>query len=236
LDFKGRDQKDPKVVRNEFGMGEAAITVNWRIPEWFPNLDAKHQEQLKALHGELLRFTKSVNLISVKTIANADAIHFADCILAADIISKAVKLDEIYDVGSGNGFPGLVFAILWPHVKIQMVEVDQRKAEYLKHCISFLGLTNANVLIRAVETLPEKSLQFAVSRGFASLAKSILSTRKVFKKGGMYFHLKGEEWANEIGSIPSQLCTFWSPSLVSEYKLPVGEITFAIVKTEKIAD
>jgi len=150
--------------------------------------------------------------------------------------SKSEKIDEIYDVGSGNGFPGLVLAILWPSSKIHLVEIDQRKSEFLKHCISTLGLGNADVIIRGIETLPEKSIQFAVSRGFASLAKSILSTRKVFKKGGRYFHLKGEEWANEIGSIPSQLCTFWSPSLVSEYKLPVGEIKYAIVKTEKIAD
>lgn len=216
--------------------GAEAVGSAWRIPEWFPDLTADQMGKLKKYHDELLRFNRSLNLIGVKTIPIADAIHFADSILSSRIISKSGKIDELYDFGSGNGFPGLVYAILFPQTKVKLVDSDARKCEFLKHTAAFVGLTNVEVLSRQVESLPEKSVQFAVSRGFATIPKSILVARKLVKTGGAYFHLKSEEWAKEIADIPTQLCSFWLPSALGEYKLPIGEIKFAVVKTEKIKD
>lgn len=217
-------------------LGTKPIEVQWRLDQWFPELGPEILTKLKKLHAELLNFNKAVNLISVKTIPVADVIHFADCVLACRLIQAAKDPKEIYDFGSGNGFPGLIYAILFPKAKVKMVECDQRKAEYLKHCITQFNLSNAEVLIRNIETLPESSVGFAMSRGLAGIPKSLLMTRKVFKRGGIYFHLKSEEWATEVADIPSQLCSFWLPSLVSEYRLPVGSVKFAVVSTEKIAD
>jgi 16S rRNA (guanine527-N7)-methyltransferase len=210
--------------------------IQWRIDQWFPDLSAEVIGKLKLFHEELLRANKAINLISVKTIQQADATHFADCILASRIISATTKIDEIYDFGSGNGFPGIIFSILFPGTKVHMVEIDQRKAEFLKHAVSTLQLRNADVMIRAVESLPEGTIKFAMSRGFASLSKSLLTTRRVFAKGGKYYHLKSEEWATEVAGIPTQLCSFWTPSLAGEYRLPVGEIKYSVVKTDKISD
>ncbi len=212
------------------------LSTQWRIDTWFADLSLETRVQLKGLHAELLEANKSVNLISVKTIGQADAIHFADSILASKAIFNSGKFDEIFDFGSGNGFPGLVFAILYPKVKVHLVELDLRKAEYLKTAISKLKIVNADVMVRAIETLPNASVKVGMSRGLASISKSILMTRKVFARGGKYFHLKSEEWVSEISAIPTQLCSFWTPGLVSEYKLPVGEVKFAVVKTDKISD
>jgi len=213
-----------------------ALNIQWRIDQWFPDLDVGVRDQLKKFHDELMRFNKTVNLIGVKTIPVADAIHFADSILASRLISQSGAIPEIYDFGSGNGFPGIVYAVLHPKTKVHMVEIDGRKAEFLKHSAAHLGLKNVTVHIRAVESLPEKSVKVAMSRGFAPIAKAILLSRKIFQQGGVYYHLKSEEWATEVGQIPTQLCSFWTPGLVGEYKLPVGEIRFAVVKTDKIGD
>ncbi len=213
--------------------GSDALVVNWRIDQWFPDLDENSKKKLKTYHDELLKFNKTVNLIGVKTIPMADAIHFADSILASRVIAKDLKHDEVYDFGSGNGFPGIVLAILYPNKKFHLVDTDQRKAEFLKHIISTLGLKNADVFIRPVEAFPDGAIACAVTRGFASLSKALLMTRKIFPVGGVFYHLKGEEWATEISEIPIQLCSFWQPALLGEYKLPVGEIKFAVVKTEK---
>jgi len=213
--------------------GADAISIQWRIPQWFPDLPQEAQANFKKYHEELIRFNKTVNLIGVKTIPVADALHFADSILAWRIIKKDLKASEVYDFGSGNGFPGLVMAILAPEVKFHLVDVDQRKAEFLKHMISQLGLKNADVLIRQIETLPDHSIQAATCRGFAPLAKAIIAGRKLFPKDASFYHLKGEEWATEIADIPAQVCSYWQPELLGEYRLPVGEVRFAIVKTTK---
>jgi 16S rRNA (guanine527-N7)-methyltransferase len=214
--------------------GSDAITIYWRIEQWFPDLSPEIKAKLKKFHEELIRVNKTSNLISIKTLPMADAIHFADAINATRLIEKDLKSEEIYDLGAGNGFPGLIMALLMPKVKIHLVEVDGKKAEFLKQMIGILELKNVDVLIRAIETLPADSIRCAASRGLAPISKSLLMTRKAFTVGGVYYHLKGEEWATEIAGIPTQLCSFWQPGLLGEYKLPVGEVKFAVVKTEKI--
>lgn len=213
--------------------GSDSVKIFWRIDDWFPELDNQIKSSLKTYHEELLKFNRSVNLIGVKTIPQADVVHFADCILAHRIIQPELKSDIIYDFGSGNGFPGLLFAILTPEKKFRLVEVDQRKAEFLKHMVSTLKLANVEVLIRQIETLDAGSVQCAISRGFAPISKALLMSRKIFAVGGHFFHMKGEEWVSEVAAIPTQLCSYWQPSLLGEYKLPIGEIRYSIVKTEK---
>jgi 16S rRNA (guanine527-N7)-methyltransferase len=216
--------------------GAEPITNQWRIDQWFPEIPLEMKNQLKRFYEELLKFNKTVNLIAAKTIPTADSIHFADCILATRLIEKDLKVDEIYDFGSGNGFPGIIMALMMPHRKIHLVELDGRKAEFLKHVIVQLGLKNCDVLVRQAEALPVGSVRCGVSRGFAGISKAILLTRRIFPVGGVYYHLKSEEWATEIADIPTQLCSYWLPGLVGEYKLPVGEVRFAVIKTEKIQD
>jgi 16S rRNA (guanine527-N7)-methyltransferase len=145
-------------------------------------------------------------------------------------------LKEIYDIGSGGGFPGIVMAILRPQWKMILIEKDPKKCEYLSHLSKHLGLSNVEIRCTGIESLKPGSIECAVTRGFSSLPKSLLIFRKLVKKGGKVFHLKSEEWASELADIPTQLCSFWLPSLLGDYKLPLGEVKFAVVKTEKIAD
>ena len=216
--------------------GEEPAVIHWRIDQWFPKLDPEVRKQLKVYHAEIIKFNKTINLVSPKTVPLADAIHFADSILASQIIGATPGINEIYDFGSGNGFPGLIYALLHKKTKVHLVDSDGRKAEFLKHMAALMGLKNTQVHIKAIESLPEKSIEFAMSRGFATIPKAILSTRKLFKLKGAYFHLKSEEWVSEVAQIPTQLCSYWAPELFGEYKLPIGEVKFAIVRTDKIGD
>lgn len=219
-------------------MSEEAVqtsNVQWRIDSWFPDLDKIALAKLKRYHDELIKFNRSVNLISVKTILQADAIHFADSILASRVIMKSdPAVDTIYDLGSGNGFPGLVFAILFPGVKVVLVDSDQRKTEFLKHCLMALELKNLSVQCLPYEALPPNSIKYCMARGLANISKAILTTRKIVATGGVFYHLKGENWSGEVGEIPTQLCSVWAPGLVGTYGLPVGDFKFAVIKTEKI--
>jgi 16S rRNA (guanine527-N7)-methyltransferase len=213
-------------------------TINnyWRIDSWYPDLGTDVLKQLKSYSEELIKFNRTVSLVSPKTIPMADAIHFADSILASSVIMKSYpKIGEIFDLGSGNGFPGLVFAILNPKVKVHVVDSDPRKCDFLKHVISHVKIVNADVMNVRVEDLKDNSMQYVISRGFSSISKLILLTRKSVLKGGIVFHLKGEQWGMEVSEIPIQLCSSWAPGLVGEYRLPVGEIKFSVIKTDKIS-
>ncbi|MBS1969070.1 MAG: class I SAM-dependent methyltransferase [Bdellovibrionales bacterium] len=211
-------------------------TSHWRMETWFPDLSPEIQKQFKIYNEELTKFNKTLSLVSPKTIPMADALHFADSILASRVIAKSnSRMTEIYDLSMGNGFPGLVFAILNPKVKVHVVDPDQRKCEFLKHIIAVAQIPNADVLNVKPDTLKEGTVQYVMTRGFASISKVILLLRKIVPKGGIVYHLKGEQWGMEVSEIPIQLCSLWTPGLVGEYRLPIGEVKFSVIKTDKLA-
>ncbi len=215
---------------------EVTSPSHWRLETWFSDLDKGAQTSLKKLNDELLKANKTLSLIPGKTQPFADALHFADSIMAMKIIhSDNPSIDEIYDFGSGNGFPGLVGAILYPKVRHILVEIDEKKNEYLRHCIKALGLTNTKILSINIEAMEANSVRFGVCRGLFNISKAILMTRRCVAKGGTLYHIKSENWSMDVGEIPTQLCSVWTPALVKEYKLPIGEVRFAVVKTDKIS-
>lgn len=215
---------------------QEAPTVHWRIDEWYPDLSPEIKSSLKAYHKELLTFNRTTNLISAKTVFVADAIYFADGILIARALMKAhPQITKIHHIGAGAGFPGMILALLFPQVQVVLMDTDIKKCEFLKHIAGVLKIKNVAVENKSIDAVPDGSAQFVIAKGLSSISKSILLCRKAVPKGGAFFHCKGEEWGIEVGEIPTQLCSIWSPSLVGEYKLPVGAIKFAIVKTEKIS-
>ncbi|HVK60829.1 MAG TPA: RsmG family class I SAM-dependent methyltransferase [Bdellovibrionales bacterium] len=208
-----------------------------RYEKWFPQLSAEAREKLLTYHSELIKFNRTINLISPGTAKSADATHFADAVLASEEIQKHLIPDApLYDFGSGNGIPGLVFGLLYPQVKVVLVDRDQRKLEFCKHIAATLKLTNVSTHVGGVEELPSGSIKNAVARGFAPLSKALLLTRKPLAKGGRFFHMKGDGWANELAQVPSQLFSVWSPSLLAQYRIPDSNAEMGVVLTEKIGD
>lgn len=211
------------------------IKSNFRLKEWFPELDEKSLSQLKLFFDYITKTNKTLNLISVKTFPLLDLIHFSDSIIASNIISSNLTNNfPLYDIGSGNGFPGIVFAILNPSKSVIFVENDKAKQDFLRSSIQLLQLKNASVLNDSIESIKDSQIYNAVSRGFLNIPKCILLLRKQFVKGGVYFHLKTDEWGMEVTQIPPQLCSIWNTSLVSSYKLPVGSMLFSVVRSDKL--
>lgn len=210
-----------------------ATNALWRIPEWFSDLPAEVESKLRLYHAELLKFNGKLNLISRNTERDADEAHFADSILAFRALQGVDLGPQVYDLGSGNGLPGVLFAILDENREYVLIESDSRKVEFLKHVVYTLGLAKVNILNVRLEAIKGVPMQVGISRGFASISKTCLLCNKIFPVGGRFYHLKGNNWSSEIAEIPSQLISVWSPGLVGEYVLPVSQARRAVVCTTK---
>jgi len=208
--------------------------TSWRIDTWFPELEAPVLANMKIYHDELQRIGRSVSLVSAKTMSFADVIHFADSILASRIIfADRPNLDHIFDLGGSGGFPGLVMAMI-SKVKVTILENDPKKIEFIQHVASLCKLSNVEVMTAGIDKIPANGMKVCVSRSTASISKLILATRQKVAPGGVFYHMKGENWPAEVAAIPTQLCSVWAPALVGEYKLPLGPMKFSVVKTDKI--
>lgn len=79
----------------------------------------------------------------------------------------------VIDVGSGNGVPGLVLAILSPGLRIYLIERTSRKAAFLRHAAATLGLSGRVFVIAAdvaeVQLDERDGCAIILSRAFAAL-------------------------------------------------------------------
>jgi 16S rRNA (guanine527-N7)-methyltransferase len=212
-----------------------AKVLETKYAKWFPDLKPQLIAQLIEFQGALIRGNKLMNLVPATTIKNAEAVHFADAIHASRLIAKAaVVAQPIYDMGGGCGFPGLVFALLYPDRKVVVVERDSRRVEFCRQVIAGLKISNATIETKSFDDLPP--IFNGVGRGTMPLAKMMLAVRKSIVKGGRFFHIKSDAWATELSGVPSQLFSYWTPSLVGQYRIPETSTDMAIVLTEKIAE
>jgi 16S rRNA (guanine527-N7)-methyltransferase len=89
-----------------------------------------HNDRLDHYHDLLLKWQKTINLVSPATLNNAWERHFEDSQQLIQHIPDHVK--NIVDIGSGAGFPGLVIAIERPDIQVHLVESDTRKCAFLR--------------------------------------------------------------------------------------------------------
>ena len=208
-------------------------SYHWRIEEWFPTLSKEVLQSLKRFHSELIYFNGKMNLISKPTVQIADQVHFADCIMGSEIVLRNSSSSEIYDIGSGNGLPGLILALLSQERQVRLIERSEKKVEFLKICVSRLGLKNVEVKQCLFEDLPSSSLKCGISRGFASMIDTISHLEKLSPMGGKYYHFKSQKWLFEMESIPDSLKRVWVSKSIGEYSLPNDGPRRVIVLTKK---
>jgi 16S rRNA (guanine527-N7)-methyltransferase len=83
---------------------------------------------------ELLEWNQKFNLTAIRDSESIRTKHFLDsfsCVLAW----KASPPTQLIDVGTGAGFPGLPLKILYPNLKLTLVESVGKKAMFCQHIV-----------------------------------------------------------------------------------------------------
>jgi len=146
---------------------------------------------------ELLEWNQKFNLTAIRDAESIRTKHFLDsfsCVLAW----KASPPNHLIDVGTGAGFPGLPLKILYPPMKLTLVESVGKKAMFCQHIVSVLGLEHVDVLRGRAEDLGQdtghrEKYDWAVARAVANL--NVLSEYLIplVKVGGTMLAQKGED-------------------------------------------
>jgi 16S rRNA (guanine527-N7)-methyltransferase len=207
--------------------------AHWRLEQFIPDLPGPIMDKIRLFHVELINFNSKLSLISSRTETDADLVHITDGVLGSRIVIANLKHQEVFDIGSGNGVPGIILAVLAPHIRVNLVDVDGRKVEFLKHVISKCDLKNCKTILSRFEELNVGSIGACVSRGFAPLARVMVSARKVMVPGGEYYHFKGTSWVQELTETPSQALAAWNVENSGDYYLPLHQTKLSIIKITK---
>ncbi len=138
-------------------------------------------------------------------------LHIFDSLAAISPLEKIVKKKDnsitIYDIGSGCGLPGIVFAIMKLNWKINCVDSVEKKIVFMHYIKNILNLKNLEIIHNRIEYLPAVKCDVVISRAFASLERfSVLAGYHVCEDGFLV-SMKGIYPENEINILQS--FNFW---------------------------
>jgi 16S rRNA (guanine527-N7)-methyltransferase len=149
----------------------------------------------------LLKWQKSVNLISNSTINTIWKRHFLD---SAQLYTYSQDIKgNILDIGSGAGFPGMILAMMGNN-NVNLIESDQKKCIFMRE-VARLTNTKVKIYNCRIEDLDYMKPELIISRALAPLSKLIeyvdnhmnknIEENKVTPK---LLFLKGKNYNNEI--------------------------------------
>lgn len=139
----------------------------------------------------LITENEKYNLTNITEETSVYLKHFYDSLT----ITKAINLDnqKILDVGSGAGFPGLVLKIVFPNIKIDLLDSTAKRCNFLKQVIEELSLNDINVINARAEDYAKENREkydIVTSRAVAPLKHLLEYSIPMLKINGYFIALK----------------------------------------------
>ncbi|MDE6292080.1 MAG: 16S rRNA (guanine(527)-N(7))-methyltransferase RsmG, partial [Bacilli bacterium] len=115
----------------------------------------KQLDQLEKYAVLLLEYNEHTNLTSIKTKEEVYLKHFYDSLTIVKYIDLN-NYSSLADIGTGAGFPGMVLKIMFPHLRVVLMDSNNKKIKFLDELIKLLD-------IKDVETINARSEEYALT-------------------------------------------------------------------------
>ena len=168
------------------------------------HLTGRQAMALITYERELVDWNQKFNLTAIRDVEAIRTKHFLDsfsCVQAW----KANPPTRLVDVGTGAGFPGLPLKILYPNLRLTLVESVGKKAMFCQHIVRILGIEGVDVIQARAETLGQdpkhrEAYDWAVARAVANMSVLTEFLLPLVKVGGTMLAQKGESGPAEAQS------------------------------------
>ena len=185
------------------------------------NITDDKMKKLEEYYHILVEENQKYNLTAITEESQVYLKHFYDSLC----IVKIINLDNQYllDIGTGAGFPGMVLKIVFPDLKVDLLDSTNKKCQFLQMIIDKLELTNINVInARAEEYAKENREKYDIvtSRAVAPLKHLLEYSIPTLKVNGNFVSLKAniDEEITNINNYYQKL--FLSKEEIIKYQLP----------------
>ncbi|GMQ63856.1 16S rRNA (guanine(527)-N(7))-methyltransferase RsmG [Vallitalea maricola] len=198
-------------------------------------------KQFDKYYEMLIEWNNKINLTSIVDEQEVIIKHFLDSIAIKNVIDLSIS-NSLIDLGTGAGFPGIPLKIVYPHLKVTLVDSLNKRINFLSNVIDELLLDDVVCIHSRAEDLGNTDLyreQFdiCVSRAVADL--SILSEYCIpfVRCEGYFIPYKSSKSNDEIEisrNAISKLGGFLEET--QNVEIPFSEIerSFVLIKKEKI--
>lgn len=195
--------------------------------------------QFETYYRELVVWNANMNLTGITKREEVYIKHFYDSSSLAFFIPFG-KISSLADIGSGAGFPGIPLKILYPHIKLVIVDSLNKRIQFLEHLVQALKLSDVNCVHGRAEDiglLPQYRDSFDLVTARAVARLNILNELCLpfAKVGGFFASMKGADPAEEINEAEFSACQLNSRLFkVSFVELPGDQSKRHLVIYEKL--
>ena len=158
----------------------------------------------------LQRWNAHYNLTAVRDPTQMLTQHLADCLAVITPLRREVggAPARLLDAGSGGGLPGVMIAILNPHIDVTCVDTVGKKAAFVQQVAGELQIHNLHAQHARVEKLKAASFDVVASRAFASLLDFTTLTHSHLSGSGVWMAMKGKSPADELALLSDAVDVF----------------------------
>lgn len=170
--------------------------------KYFPDLTIRQQQQFQQLQKLYGYWNEQINVVSRKDIDFLYERHVLHSLGIAKVLNF-LPGENVLDVGTGGGFPGIPLAILFPETNFYLVDSIGKKIKVVKEVSQAIGLVNVTASHSRAEEIQEK-FDFVVSRAVTQLKDFYLWVKNKFNKQSKnklkngILYLKGGDLTQEI--------------------------------------
>ena len=169
-------------------------------------------EKLDIYCNFLLEYNKHTNLTAIKEENDVYLKHFYDSLTLAKAIDLT-REETLLDIGSGAGFPGMVLKIFFPHLKVYLVDSNNKKCKFLLELKEKLNVDNLEVYNNRIENLYAEflnSIDIVTARAVTNLPVLTELAIPLVKANKYFIAMKGnaiEELENSMYAIKQLNCS-----------------------------
>ena len=209
------------------------------LPALFPGF-AEPRRWLAALrrHAELVQAAAPRVRVTSVPPEEFPRRHYAESLELLAAIRAVASGGPIVDVGSGGGFPGLVFAVLEPDTRIHLIEPLRKRARLLQDLAAELELANVTVHPLRAEDAARGPLRdsaaVVTARAVAELRVLLEYTAPFAATGGFLAFPKGSGARDELVAAATAMRTLRCEHLTTEPMRPPVSETLQIVLARKV--
>ncbi len=188
----------------------------------------------------LLEWNEKINLTAITEEQEILTKHFLDCMTVNNAINLS-SVTTLIDIGTGAGFPGLVLKIVFPHIKVTLVDSLNKRLNFLNEVIERLNLVNIECIHSRAEDLgkqPKHREHYDVcaSRAVANLATLSEYSLPFVKLGGYFIALKGQKIEEEIEQANKAIKILGGNlEEIVDAQVPQTNLNHKIAKIKKVA-
>jgi len=196
-------------------------------------------EQFLQFYDMLIEKNKVMNLTAITEFDDVIMKHFIDSVIVSKYFDF-IKVSSIIDIGTGAGFPGIPLKIVFPDIRITLMDSLNKRIDFLTEVIHELDLKKIDTIHERAETLGHKEefrekYDLCVSRAVANLSVLSEYTIPFVKTGGYFIAYKGTDNDEEIKQSKKAISILGGTvENIIQYKLPDNNTSRSLIVVKKI--